>query len=214
MRGTRVLLAVICAALGLSALTASTAVAAPHASADGGADPTTPPPPPPDTGQPAPPPGQGGGSAPGQSPTITAAHPTVPGYTAKLKNGIAYAPALAPPQVQKAIWAANRLRSKPYLYGGGHGSFRSAGYDCSGTVSYALHAGGLLAVPMDSSDFMSWGQSGVGQWITVYTNPGHAFAYIAGLRLDTSGPGQPGPRWRTHLRPSTRGYSARHPLGF
>jgi hypothetical protein len=138
-------------------------------------------------------------------------HPTVPGDVGQIKDGIAYAPAAAPIEVQRAIWAANKLQHKPYIYGGGHQSFRSRGYDCSGTVSYALHAAGLLATPMDSSDFMSWGKRGKGAWITVYTNPGHAWAIIAGLRLDTSGPGESGPRWRTEKR-STRGFRARHPL--
>ena len=145
-------------------------------------------------------------------------HPTVDGFVAQLVNGVAYAPAAAPIEVQKAIWAANRIIGKPYVYGGGHNrAFKSAGYDCSGTVSYALHGGGLLRSPLDSSSFMSWGQRGLGQWITVYTNPGHAFVVIAGLRLDTSAAGDPsgarGPRWRPTLR-SSHGYRARHPIGF
>src|SRR5438094_280729 len=81
--------------------------------------------------------------------------------------------------------------------GGGHRRFQDQGYDCSGSVSFALHGGGLLASPLPSSDFMRWGERGRGQWITVYTNPGHAFVIIAGLRFDTSGPGERGPRWRT-----------------
>jgi hypothetical protein len=116
--------------------------------------------------------------------------------------------------VQRAIWAGNRLRHKPYIYGGGHGSFSDSGYDCSGTVSYVLHAAGLLRTPMDSSDFENYGASGLGQWITVYTNPEHAFVVIAGLRLDTSGAGdlahESGPRYRPRLREFS-GYTARHP---
>lgn len=139
--------------------------------------------------------------------------PTVPGEVGVIKDGIAYAPAAAPIEVQRAIWAANTLRGKPYIYGGGHKSFRSRGYDCSGTVSFALNAAGLLDSPLDSSSFMSWGKRGKGAWITVYTNPGHAFVVIAGLRLDTSGPGERGPRWRDALR-STRGFKARHPEFF
>ncbi|MCW2952078.1 MAG: hypothetical protein JWQ48_1248 [Conexibacter sp.] len=135
--------------------------------------------------------------------------PTVPGTRGVIKKGVAYAPAAAPIEVQQAIWSANQLRTKPYVWGGGHASFRASGYDCSGTVSYALHGAGLLDVPMDSNDFMNWGVKGKGQWITVYTNPDHAFAIIAGLRLDTSGPGESGPRWRT-AKASTRGFSARH----
>jgi len=120
--------------------------------------------------------------------------------------------------VQEAIWAANRIVGKPYVYGGGHGrGFEDRGYDCSGTVSYALNGGGLLDAPLDSSSFMKWGDPGVGEWITVYTNPGHAFVVIAGMRLDTSAGGDPsgnrGPRWRPALR-STKGFTARHPEGF
>ena len=115
--------------------------------------------------------------------------------------------------MQKAIRAANEITTKPYIYGGGHKSFKSKGYDCSGTVSYALHGGDLLDSPLDSSSFMKWGAAGVGDWITIYTNPGHAYAYIAGLRLDTSGPGESGPRWRKAKR-SNSGFRARHPEGF
>ncbi len=147
------------------------------------------------------------------------AHPTVAGFTAKIVGGVAYAPAYAPIQVQRAIWAGNQIRKKPYIWGGGHASFKAAGYDCSGSVSYVLHAAGLLKVPDDSSDFMSWGKRGIGHWITVYTNPGHAFIEIAGIRFDTSAESDPhpahgsGPRWRP-LYPNPPGFSARHPLGY
>ncbi|HEX7292764.1 MAG TPA: hypothetical protein VF250_16710 [Conexibacter sp.] len=154
---------------------------------------------------------QAGGAAFGVVPKLL--RPTVPGDVGVIRAGIAYAPENAPLPVQQAIWAANKLRAKPYIYGGGHRSFRSRGYDCSGTVSFALHGGGLLASPLDSSSFMRWGERGRGQWITVYTNPGHAWMVIAGLRLDTSGPGESGPRWRTETR-SFRGFRARHPEGF
>lgn len=160
---------------------------------------------------PATPQDQAGGAAFGSVPAIL--HPTVPGSVGVIRNGLAYAPAAAPLQVQQAIWAANTLRHKPYIYGGGHQSFSSRGYDCSGTVSFALHAAGLLRAPLDSSDFMHWGQHGRGQWITIYTNPGHAWAVIAGLRLDTAGPGESGPRWRT-VPGSTRGFTGRHPVGY
>jgi hypothetical protein len=168
------------------------------------------------------PPSTGGAAFPPAAPT----HVYVPGTVAQLlPDGTAAAPADAPVQVQNAIFAANRLQHKPYIYGGGHARFRSRGYDCSGTVSYALHGAGLLRSPLDSSSFMIWGRRGKGQWITVYTNPGHAYAMIAGLRLDTSRYGvvasrhvaastlQSGPRWRPSPRPST-GFSARHPVGF
>src|SRR3954470_11916459 len=112
---------------------------------------------------------------------------TVPGTVAQiLPDGSAAAPAGAPVAVQQAVFAANRIQSKPYIYGGGHRKVEDKGYDCSGTVSYALLGGKLLDGPLDSSSFMNWGESGDGTWITVYTNPGHAYMVIAGLRLDTS----------------------------
>jgi cell wall-associated NlpC family hydrolase len=143
--------------------------------------------------------------------------PIVPGLVAQMVNGIAYAPDQAPDQVKQAIWAANQIVGMPYRLGGGHKlGFIDRAYDCSGTVSFAMHGAGLLAAPRDSSSFLRYGLAGKGQWITVYTNPSHAFAVIAGLRLDTSAAGDPaggsGPRWRPNLR-STRGYRARHPLG-
>jgi hypothetical protein len=144
-----------------------------------------------------------------------------PAAKGKIVNGMAIAPASAPPEVFAAIAAANKIARRPYRYGGGHGSFRSHGYDCSGAVSYALHGAGLLSKPLDSSDFMKWGDPGVGKWITIYTNPGHAFVVIAGLRFDTgyrdkvakasgAAPGS-GPRWGGPR--STRGYVAVHPDG-
>jgi cell wall-associated NlpC family hydrolase len=143
--------------------------------------------------------------------------PVVPGAVAQIVNGVAYAPDQAPDQVKQAIWAANQIVGMPYRLGGGHKlGFTDKAYDCSGTVSFALHGGNLLAAPRDSSSFLRYGARGKGQWVTVYTNPGHAFAVIAGLRLDTSAAGDPaggsGPRWRPNLR-STRGYKARHPVG-
>jgi hypothetical protein len=132
-------------------------------------------------------------------------------------DGVGHAPEQAPEAVKQAVWAANAIIGRPYRYGGGHGrGFIDRGYDCSGTVSYALHGGDLLRRPLDSSSFMRWGESGAGDWITVYTNPGHAYVVIAGMRLDTSAAGDPeggkGPRWRPTLR-STRGFRARHPEG-
>ena len=145
------------------------------------------------------------------------AQPTVPGAVAQIVNGLAAAPAAAPDAVKQAIWAANAIIGRPYRYGGGHArGFVDRGYDCSGTVSVALHGADLLDTPRDSSSFLRWGQSGAGDWITVYTNPGHAYVVIAGLRLDTSAAGDPsglkGPRWRPTLR-SSRGFKARHPVG-
>ena len=112
---------------------------------------------------------------------------TVPGTTAKLMpDGTAAAPADAPVEVQQAIWAANTIQDLPYRYGGGHAKVEDTAYDCSGTVSYALIHAGLLKSPLDSSSFFHFGKRGRGQWITIFTNSGHAFAVIAGLRLDTS----------------------------
>jgi hypothetical protein len=144
--------------------------------------------------------------------------PVVAGVEAKLlESGEAAAPAAAPESVKRAIWAANKIVGRPYRYGGGHArGFVDRGYDCSGTVSYALHGAALIDTPLDSSSFMSWGGTGAGAWITVYSNPGHAYAVIAGLRLDTSSAGDSrrgrGPRWRPALR-SSRGFKARHPAG-
>jgi hypothetical protein len=142
-------------------------------------------------------------------------NPTVPGNVAKLQDdGTAAAPQNAPDEVKQAIWAANKLIGKPYRYGGGHRKFNDTGYDCSGTVSFALHGGSLLDSPLDSTTFMSWGEAGAGDWISIYANSGHAFAVFAGLRLDTSAAGDPsgdkGPRWRPVLR-STKGFKVRHP---
>ena len=143
-------------------------------------------------------------------------HLLVPGDTAEIVHGLAAAPENGPAVVQHIIWAANRIIGRPYVFGGGHQSFLSRGYDCSGTVSFALHGGSLLHSPLDSSQFMSWGKSGQGRWMTILTNPGHAYLDIAGLRLDTSAADDPnnqqGPRWRP-LRPANAGYVIRHPAG-
>jgi hypothetical protein len=137
--------------------------------------------------------------------------PTEPGL-ARLENGVAYAPPGAPLGVVRAIKAGNRIQAKPYRYGGGHKAFQDTAYDCSGTVSFALHGGKLLRSPLDSGSLMKWGLAGEGTWITVYANPGHTYMIIAGLRLDTSGTGGRGPRWQTIQRDST-GFVARHPAG-
>jgi peptidoglycan hydrolase-like protein with peptidoglycan-binding domain len=124
----------------------------------------------------------------------------------------AVAPADAPEAVKRAIAAANSITDKPYKYAGGHGDFEDSGYDCSGAVSYALHGAGLVRRPLDSSEYMSWGSSGRGRWITVYAHGGHAYVVIAGLRFDTSGEGEKGPRWRREPG-STSGYRVRHRAG-
>jgi hypothetical protein len=141
--------------------------------------------------------------------------PTVAGNRAVLRNGVAYAPSNAPDRVKSAIWAVNTIRTKPYHWGGGHGSFSDSGYDCSGTVSFALHHAGALNQPLPSSDLTRFGERGRGRWITVYARHGHTFATIAGLRLDTTDfryGGDVGPRWHDDGR-ETWGFEARHPAG-
>jgi cell wall-associated NlpC family hydrolase len=163
-----------------------------------------------------PPSGPTGGSPVGVIATaVTKPELLVPGSLARYVNGLAAAPMSAPAAVQQVIWAANQIIGLPYVYGGGHGSFSSPGYDCSGTVSFALHGASLLATPADSSEFMVWGSHGVGRWVTIFSNPGHAYVDVAGLRLDTSAADDPsnqqGPRWRP-LRPANSGFTVRHPL--
>jgi len=152
------------------------------------------------------------GPASGGAPAPTA---TTPGPKAKLVEGKAVAPAKAPPRVIEAIEAANSIEDKPYEYGGGHGSWIDEGYDCSGTVSFALGKYGakILDAPMPSSGFMRWEKPGPGKWITTYANGGHMYVVIAGLRFDTSQTPGDGPGWsKTKLK--QRGYSVRHPAGF
>jgi hypothetical protein len=115
--------------------------------------------------------------------------------------------------VARVIAAANRIARTPYRYGGGHGIWNDSGYDCSGSVSYALHGGGLLKAPLDSTQFMHWGAPGPGRYITVYANAGHAFMVVNGRRFDTTGRYQSGTRWQPAMR-SPAGYVARHPSGF
>ena len=153
----------------------------------------------------------GGSEYDPNAPANPPAEPSTPSV-ARLVRGVAYAPAGAPSAVARAIRAGNKLQDKPYLYGGGHKSFRDTAYDCSGSVSFALHGGGLLRSPLNSSALMRWGRAGRGRWISVYANAGHAYAVIAGLRLDTSGTGGRGPRWQTVQR-DPAGFVARHPTG-
>jgi cell wall-associated NlpC family hydrolase len=164
-------------------------------------------------------PGQLNGATGGSPVSLTAqAKPQllVPGSTARFVNGLAAAPLAAPAAIQEIVWAGNQIIGLPYIFGGGHASFSSPGYDCSGTVSFALHGASLLSTPADSSEFMSWGSHGVGRWVSIFSNPGHAYMDVAGLRLDTSAADDPsnqqGPRWRP-LRSANDGYTIRHPLG-
>jgi cell wall-associated NlpC family hydrolase len=128
-------------------------------------------------------------------------------------DGLAVAPSSAPGEVKAIIEAGNAIATKPYKYGGGHGRWNDSGYDCSGSVSYVLHAAGLLRQALDSSGFMSWGERGRGTWVTIRTNPGHAYMIVAGLRFDTSARSRTGTRWSEQMR-SARGFRGRHPDGF
>jgi Putative peptidoglycan binding domain len=147
-----------------------------------------------------------GGAQPGAAPATEAA--------TLGPDGLAIAPASAPPEVQQVIAAANAIVGKPYRYGGGHGNWEDSGYDCSGSESYALHGADLIDRPMDSTEFMSWGEPGEGTWITSYANSGHSYLVVAGLRFDTgyNNSTSSGPKWSTQMRPSD-GYTARHPDG-
>jgi peptidoglycan hydrolase CwlO-like protein len=127
-------------------------------------------------------------------------------------GGMVQPPPGAPAAVGQAIAAGNAIATLPYLWGGGHGSFHAGGYDCSGSVSYALAAAGLLSSPLDSTGFESWGDPGPGRWITVYANSGHAFMMVAGWRFDTVALAQGGTRW-SQTPADTSGFVARHPPG-
>jgi cell wall-associated NlpC family hydrolase len=127
-------------------------------------------------------------------------------------DGLAVAPASAPEAVKAIIAAGNEIATKPYKYGGGHQRWNDSGYDCSGSVSYALHGAGLLDTPLDSTGFMSWGESGAGEWVTIYAHGSHAYMVVAGLRFDTSARRQTGNRWTETTR-SESGYRVRHPEG-
>jgi cell wall-associated NlpC family hydrolase len=125
-----------------------------------------------------------------------------------LPDGTAVAPDDAPEPVKRVIQAGNAIAKFPYKWGGGHGAWRDNGYDCSGSVSFALAGAGLLNSPLTSGGFMDWGAAGAGEWITIYTNPGHIFMIVAGLRFDTSGQGRAGTRWQEAPR-STAGFEVR-----
>ncbi|HET9199186.1 MAG TPA: hypothetical protein VFN92_13150 [Solirubrobacterales bacterium] len=150
---------------------------------------------------------EGGDATEGQLPA-----PLNPGQEAQLiTESEASAPASAPQAVKDVVAAANAIATTPYVWGGGHGSFESSGYDCSGSVSYALHGGGLLESPLDSTGLETWGEPGPGRWITVYANASHAWMVVAGISFDTSGGA--GPRWHDPWASSPEGFVARHPAG-
>ena len=151
----------------------------------------------------------GGTGTPGSTTTTTTPSPAPvgpPGKARIRKDGTAVAPSDAPAQIQTAIAAANAIHTLPYIWGGGHRTFYDRGYDCSGAVSYVLHAAGLLNSPMTSGTLASsWGVPGHGRWITVFGNASHAYMVIAGKRFDTSSGGDrwnqgTGPRWRKKKR--------------
>jgi hypothetical protein len=149
------------------------------------------------------------------APTGTTIGPTTAATI--LPNGKASRPPNAPYAVTRAIQAANRIHRRTYIWGGGHRSFKAKGYDCSGAVSYVLHAAGILSAPLVSGQLASWGSPGPGAWITVYANRTHTYMVIAGLRYDTSPLGESvnqgrGPRWRYTLRTGT-GFAVRHYVG-
>jgi len=127
-------------------------------------------------------------------------------------GGTAQPPAGAPAAVGLVMAAGNAIAGTPYLYGGGHGGFKDTAYDCSGSVSYALAAAGLVSSPMASGGFTSWGQPGKGKWITTYANAGHMFMVVGGWRFDTTALRGGGTRWTRSMRP-TGGFVARHPPG-
>jgi cell wall-associated NlpC family hydrolase len=181
--------------------TAATAVLPTESAADAKA-------PPPLRGASAPLPRAARGATRASSPTgdaaITAAE--------VLDNGIALPPIESPDEVHQIIEAGNSIARTPYLWGGGHGKWLDKGYDCSGSISYALARAGLLNAPLDSGRLMSWGKPGPGKWVTIYTNRGHVYMVVAGVRFDTSGRRVTGSRWQRSMRPGG-GFVARHPEG-
>ena len=153
--------------------------------------------------------GQDGDPAGGDAPA-----PLAPGDRARLgSNGLAIAPENAPEAVKRVIAAGNRIAKTPYKWGGGHGSWNDSGYDCSGSVSYALRGGGLIKASAPSYGYYNYGAAGAGKWITIYTNAGHMYMTVAGLRFDTSGRDDNGSRWQRAMR-SNSGFKVRHPVGY
>jgi cell wall-associated NlpC family hydrolase len=151
-----------------------------------------------------------GGAAYAPPPPPDAAVPGAKGDVTA--DGFAIPPASAPAAVKAVIAAGNKIAKTPYKWGGGHGSWKDTGYDCSGSVSYALHAGDLLDTSLVSGDFARWGGRGRGSWISVYANAGHVYMVVAGMRFDTSARSRTGSRWTTEMRSSV-GYTVTHPSG-
>jgi hypothetical protein len=153
-----------------------------------------------------------GGTAGTAQASQPAPAPTAPAPATVGPDGLAVAPAGAPPQVVALITAGNAIATLPYKYGGGHVSFDDKAYDCSGSVSFALHGAALLDTTLDSTGLGRWGVTGAGTWITVYANKTHTYLVVAGLRFDTSGQKAAGTRWQADPR-SGKGFRIRHPLG-
>jgi hypothetical protein len=155
-----------------------------------------------------------GGSVFAPAPAVDPTTPPPAGSVATIDAmGRAVAPANAPAKVKQIIAAGNKIAFKPYVWGGGHRRWRDRGYDCSGSVSYALRGAKLLTSPLASYDFVDWGEDGPGGWVTLYTKSSHIYMVVAGLRFDTSGrTGNTGTRWHTDMR-SPAGYTVRHPVG-
>ena len=135
-----------------------------------------------------------------------------PGARTVLKRGRLRSPGGLPLRVRRIIAAGDRIAGKPYKYGGGHATWNDSGYDCSGSVSYALHGAGLLDSALTSGGFMSWGAPGKGRWVTIYANSGHVYMVVNGRRFDTTGRDESGSRWQSRKR-SAAGYTVRHPPG-
>jgi peptidoglycan hydrolase-like protein with peptidoglycan-binding domain len=157
-------------------------------------------------------------NATGQGGASLGAPPSASGPVASATlnaDGTVTAPSDAPIAVQEVIAAANKIAFKPYVWGGGHGRWNDSGYDCSGSVSYALHGAGLLSSSLDSTGFESYGRGGAGQWITIYANGGHAYMNVAGLWFDTAAQSSSNSndRWSTTRASSRGGFVVRHPAG-
>jgi peptidoglycan hydrolase-like protein with peptidoglycan-binding domain len=155
--------------------------------------------------------GAGSTTAQASQPTGQVA-PAPPGTGSIGADGLAVAPAGSPAAVVAIIQSGNLIAHMPYRFGGGHQNWTDTGYDCSGSVSFALHGAGLLDTPLASYDFYTWGEAGPGQWVTVYAKDSHAYMVVAGLRYDTAASKGGGSRWSTDARPPD-GYVARHPAG-
>jgi cell wall-associated NlpC family hydrolase len=155
-------------------------------------------------------------TGPASNSTATRLKPTGTGGSitkaTALENGVALPPLEAPPEVLKIIESGNQIAKTPYKWGGGHGRFVDDGYDCSGSVSYALYSAGLISGPATSGQLRGWGKPGKGKWVTIWTHDGHVFMEVAGIRFDTSGTRKTGSRWQNDMR-GTAGFEARHPPG-